>query len=261
MPFRSKPGHCPSGRLFEAAACGTPIITDCWDGLEIFFQPGEEILVARQTDDVLAALELSDEQLARIAGRARHRVELPIPTLAGTVNSTFNEPYVSSIVGYGEGRRLVGALAVCLLAAGVAPADAQDTPQAFVNARIVNLSQREADIAITLERPEQGRLISAKLTDYTLGLYASRAYLETYAPTRDREDLRERPGAGRAVPARAARGQPAVPVGCGPTGAGSERDTGGGTGRGDSRRHCRRLRTELAPGLCASCRCRAARTG
>jgi spore maturation protein CgeB len=66
-------GHCPSGRLFEAAACGTPIITDCWDGLETFFRPGEEILVADQTDDVLAALELSDEQLARIAGRARQR--------------------------------------------------------------------------------------------------------------------------------------------------------------------------------------------
>jgi spore maturation protein CgeB len=66
-------GHCPSGRLFEAAACGTPIVTDCWDGLETFFQPGEEILVADQTDDVLAALQLSDEQLARIAGRARQR--------------------------------------------------------------------------------------------------------------------------------------------------------------------------------------------
>ena len=66
-------GYCPSGRLFEAAACGTPIVTDCWDGLETFFQPGEEILVARQTEDVLAALELSDEQLARIAGRARQR--------------------------------------------------------------------------------------------------------------------------------------------------------------------------------------------
>ena len=66
-------GYCPSGRLFEAAACGTPIVTDCWDGLETFFQPGEEILVARQTEDVLAALDLSDEQLARIAGRARQR--------------------------------------------------------------------------------------------------------------------------------------------------------------------------------------------
>jgi spore maturation protein CgeB len=66
-------GYCPSGRLFEAAACGTPIVTDCWDGLETFFQPGEEILVARQTEDVLAALELSDEQLTRIARRARQR--------------------------------------------------------------------------------------------------------------------------------------------------------------------------------------------
>jgi spore maturation protein CgeB len=66
-------GHCPSGRLFEAAACGTPIVTDYWDGLESFFQPGEEILVAHQTTDVLAALELSDDQLGRIAGRARQR--------------------------------------------------------------------------------------------------------------------------------------------------------------------------------------------
>jgi DNA-binding transcriptional LysR family regulator len=44
-------------------------------------------------------------------------------------------------------------------------------PQSF------SLSQREADIAITIERPEQGRLVSSKLTDYTLGLYASRDYL------------------------------------------------------------------------------------
>ncbi|MBB3608365.1 LysR family transcriptional regulator [Rhizobium sp. BK602] len=44
--------------------------------------------------------------------------------------------------------------------------------------RSFSLSQREADIAITLERPEQGRLVSSKLTDYTLGLYASKTYLE-----------------------------------------------------------------------------------
>lgn len=44
--------------------------------------------------------------------------------------------------------------------------------------RAFSLSQREADIAITIERPEQGRLISSKLTDYTLGLYASRGYLD-----------------------------------------------------------------------------------
>jgi DNA-binding transcriptional LysR family regulator len=46
--------------------------------------------------------------------------------------------------------------------------------------RSFSLSQREADIAITIERPEQGRLVSSKLTDYTLGLYASRAYLAEF---------------------------------------------------------------------------------
>lgn len=46
--------------------------------------------------------------------------------------------------------------------------------------RAFSLSQREADIAITIERPEQGRLISSKLTDYTLGLYGSRTYLERH---------------------------------------------------------------------------------
>lgn len=43
--------------------------------------------------------------------------------------------------------------------------------------RSFSLSQREADIAITIERPEQGRLVSSRLTDYSLGLYASRDYL------------------------------------------------------------------------------------
>ncbi|KQS65081.1 LysR family transcriptional regulator [Rhizobium sp. Leaf371] len=46
--------------------------------------------------------------------------------------------------------------------------------------RSFSLSQREADIAITLERPEQGRLVSSKLTDYTLGIYASDAYLREH---------------------------------------------------------------------------------
>jgi spore maturation protein CgeB len=67
-------GHCPSGRLFEAAACGTPVLSDWWPGLDAFFEPGREILVARQAQDVVAALELSDAQLARIAQAARERV-------------------------------------------------------------------------------------------------------------------------------------------------------------------------------------------
>ena len=51
-------GYCPSGRLFEAAACGAPVLSDAWEGLDEFFAPGREILVAHDTDDVLAALEL-----------------------------------------------------------------------------------------------------------------------------------------------------------------------------------------------------------
>ena len=66
-------GHCPSGRLFEAASCGTPILTDDWAGLGQFFTPGEEILVAHDVHEAMAALDLSDDTLAAIARRARDR--------------------------------------------------------------------------------------------------------------------------------------------------------------------------------------------
>lgn len=56
--------------------------------------------------------------------------------------------------------------------------------------RSFSLSQREADIAITLERPDQGRLVSSKLTDYTLGLYASRGYLAGNSEPGDVEALK-----------------------------------------------------------------------
>jgi spore maturation protein CgeB len=67
-------GHCPSGRLFEAAACGTPVLSDAWAGLDEFFTPGREILIARTTEEAVAALELGDDELARIARAARDRV-------------------------------------------------------------------------------------------------------------------------------------------------------------------------------------------
>jgi spore maturation protein CgeB len=67
-------GWCPSGRLFEAAACGVPIVTDDWPGLEDFFQPDCEILVARNAEDTLAALDCSDAELGRIAKAGRERV-------------------------------------------------------------------------------------------------------------------------------------------------------------------------------------------
>src|SRR5205085_11469579 len=60
-------GYCPSGRLFEAAACGVPILTDWWEGLKTFFDPGSEVLVARTTEEVVAALSLPGEELEKIA--------------------------------------------------------------------------------------------------------------------------------------------------------------------------------------------------
>jgi DNA-binding transcriptional LysR family regulator len=62
--------------------------------------------------------------------------------------------------------------------------------------RSFSLSQREADIAITLERPEQGRLVSSKLTDYTLGLYASQNYLHTHDAPADIDALKVHPRIG-----------------------------------------------------------------
>jgi spore maturation protein CgeB len=67
-------GWCPSGRLFEAAACGVPIVSDGWDGLASFFEPGRELLVADTSEDVLAALDLGEAELRRIGAAARARV-------------------------------------------------------------------------------------------------------------------------------------------------------------------------------------------
>ncbi|WP_127088468.1 LysR family transcriptional regulator [Aquabacter cavernae] len=55
--------------------------------------------------------------------------------------------------------------------------------------RLFNLTKREADIAISLSRPKQGRLHARKLTDYQLRLYASRAYLDTHGPIENRAAL------------------------------------------------------------------------
>jgi spore maturation protein CgeB len=72
-PAMAEMGWCPSGRLFEAAACGAPVLSDTWDGLESFFTPGEEILAAATTKDALTAIDLSDAELACIGRAARER--------------------------------------------------------------------------------------------------------------------------------------------------------------------------------------------
>jgi spore maturation protein CgeB len=66
-------GWCPSGRLFEASACGATLLTDTWPGLEAFYRPGLEILTASAPEDTLAALARDDAELARIGRAARER--------------------------------------------------------------------------------------------------------------------------------------------------------------------------------------------
>ena len=66
-------GYCPPGRLFEAAACGAPLLSDIWEGLETFFTPGRELLTVQSTEDVLGALSLSDRELLSMAVAARER--------------------------------------------------------------------------------------------------------------------------------------------------------------------------------------------
>lgn len=70
-----KTGYSPSVRLFEAAACGVPIITDVWNGIEEFFEPGQEILLARGSADVERFLvDLAEPERRRIGRAARQRV-------------------------------------------------------------------------------------------------------------------------------------------------------------------------------------------
>jgi spore maturation protein CgeB len=65
-------GHSPSVRLFEAAACGTPLISDRWSGLDRFFPEGQAIIVADHSRDVTRVLtELGDEEASAMAAKAR----------------------------------------------------------------------------------------------------------------------------------------------------------------------------------------------
>jgi spore maturation protein CgeB len=68
-------GWSPSVRLFEAAACGTPIISDRWPGLDELFEPGKEILLAEDSAQALRYLcDLYEVERRAIGLRARERV-------------------------------------------------------------------------------------------------------------------------------------------------------------------------------------------
>lgn len=68
-------GYSPSVRLFEAAACGTPIISDHWNGIETLLVPEHEIVLAQRSEEVLSMLsDWSDEQRQTMGRAARERI-------------------------------------------------------------------------------------------------------------------------------------------------------------------------------------------
>jgi spore maturation protein CgeB len=68
-------GYSPSVRLFEAAACGVPIISDWWEGIDTILEPGTEILIARSAADTLRYVrEMPEPERRAIGQRARSRV-------------------------------------------------------------------------------------------------------------------------------------------------------------------------------------------
>lgn len=66
-------GYSPSVRLFEAAACGVPVISDEWPGVHEFFEPGREIMIARSCAEVRQLLALPPEVAAQVGKQARRR--------------------------------------------------------------------------------------------------------------------------------------------------------------------------------------------
>jgi spore maturation protein CgeB len=68
-------GYSPSVRLFEAGACGAPIISDWWEGLDSIFETGKEILVATSGEETLRMLwDCSDAKRLAIGEAARRRI-------------------------------------------------------------------------------------------------------------------------------------------------------------------------------------------
>jgi spore maturation protein CgeB len=84
-------GFSPSVRLFEAAACGTPIISDCWDGIDTILAPDSEIVLARRSEDVLKVIGTWTETQSVALGRAAQQRILSEHTAAHRARSLEND--------------------------------------------------------------------------------------------------------------------------------------------------------------------------
>jgi spore maturation protein CgeB len=98
-------GYSPGVRLFEAAACGVPIISDYWHGLDSIFRTGSEIFVAATTSDTLQILAQPPEVSLRVAERARERV---LREHTSSHRALEFERYVRSLLDSSRGQRSDG---------------------------------------------------------------------------------------------------------------------------------------------------------
>lgn len=91
-----KMGYSPSVRLFEAAACAIPMISDWWEGLDTIFRPGEEILISRSPEETLRYLRgMSEEEIIKTGEKAR---ETALKHHTGLQRAIEFEKYVSEAV-------------------------------------------------------------------------------------------------------------------------------------------------------------------
>jgi spore maturation protein CgeB len=92
-------GWSPSVRIFEACACGTPIISDIWDGIETVLEPGREIILAKTAYDVLTALASDADalgQAARTRVLAEHTAEHRAAELETHLQEALTEPMLAT---------------------------------------------------------------------------------------------------------------------------------------------------------------------
>lgn len=140
-------------------------------GAPLFTRSGGEYLVSEAGRRLLPQVETMEAASLAVLGTAAARAG----ELSGVVR-----------VGATEG---FGTVVLAPMLARFAQAHPQLVVDLLPLPRNVNLSQREADIVVSLERPVRGNAVAARLCDYVLRLYASPHYLAQHPPIRGRDDL------------------------------------------------------------------------
>jgi spore maturation protein CgeB len=95
-------GFSPATRVFEAAGAASCLITDAWEGLELFLEPGREVLVARDGTEVAELVRSLDAERARAMGQAARRRVLAEHTYA------HRAVQVEEVLGYRAPKRAMG---------------------------------------------------------------------------------------------------------------------------------------------------------